>query len=361
MSVTLPVDGQTDWGDELNSAILQVDADANSATTAINNHAGNTPPDPHGDRAFAQGLFNPIASGVNKANGFVQLNSSGTIPAGLISGSGGAGGSFTNIYDAISTYGATPNTGADQSGAIQSALNACATAGGGEVWVGAGVFSLANYLVVGANTWLHLSEGAVMQRIVGSSTPQYLVTNCQFGTNNAVGGTNIMLSGGKWDSVGAGVSSTCTPIFMIQVSKLNMRDMIVTTPFNNTGVEINGCTSTKLESLIFTGNGSSFTNASVPSIRINSSSTSTTPSGLASGIYNNTVCNAVNVVNTGSFTGSSFGANGSLIASDKFHSGSTHNYISYVGCYTTYEQWAGASVETSHWNTFSGAANNFFN
>jgi hypothetical protein len=361
MSITLPSDGQTDWGDELNTAILQVDADATSASTAVANHSSNIPADPHGDRAYAQSLVNPITSGVNRANGFVQLNSSGTIPAGLISGSGGAGGSFTNIYDAISAYGATPNTGSDQSPAIQSALNACASAGGGEVWVGAGTFSLANYLVVGANTWLHLSEGTIMQRIVGSSTPAYLVTNCQFGTNNIPGAANIMISGGTWDAVGSGITSACTPVFMIQVTKLVLRDMIVNVPFNNPCTEINGCFNVKLDNMMYEGIGSNVTTASVPCVRINSSSTSTTPSGLASGVYNNTVCNNVNMTNCGAILGNSYaeGSNGSLIASDKYHSGATHNNISVIGSYANYYMYTGTSVETSHWNTSATAGNNF--
>jgi hypothetical protein len=360
MPVTLPVDGQSDWGDELNTAITTVDTEAVTAQNAINSHAANSPADPHGDRAFSQALVTPLTAGVNKANGFVQLNSSGTIPAGLISGSGGAGGSFTNVFDAVATFGAVPNTGADQSTAIQSALTACATAGGGEVWIGEGVFSLANYLVVGSNTWLHLSQGTTLKRIVGSSTPAYLVTNCLFGTNNTPGTNNIMISGGTLDAVGSGLSSSCTPIFIIQSTKVTIRDMTINTPFNNPAIELNGITTGYVDNVYMTGTGSGFSAATAPALRINSSSASTTPSGLASGLYNNQVCSNISFVNSGTGpTVSAAGTYGSLAATDLAHSGSSHGPIMVLGCYTNYEMFS-SDLPTSHWGRSSTAANNFF-
>ena len=364
MAVTLPVDGQTDWGDELNAAISEVDTEATSAQTSINNHAANNPADPHGDRAYAYNLVSPITTGVNRANGFVQLNSSGTIPASLISGTGGAGGSFTNIYDAISTYGAVPNNGADQSAAIQSALNAAAAAGGGEVWVGAGTFSLANYLVVGANTWLHLSEGTVMSRIVGSSTPAYLLTNCQFGTNNTPGAKNIMVSGGTWDAVGAQtLTAACTPMFFIQNTMLTVKDTVINGVFNNPNVEINGCTTVKLDNLYFTGRGSNSSfSSTVPCIRINVSSNSTTPSGLSNGVYNNTSTNNVSILNCGTaVTSYNFGQCSCLVSTDKFNEVANQpNNITVIGCYSNYDFGNNAgAVNDGNWNNSAQAANNF--
>jgi hypothetical protein len=362
--VTLPVDGQTDWGDELNTAITTVETEATSAQTSINNHAANNPSDPHGDRNYAFTLVSPITSGVNGPNGFVQLNSSGTIPANLISGSGGAGGSFTNIYDAISTYGAVPNTGADQSGTIQAALNAASAAGGGEVWVGAGTFSLANYLVIGANTWLHLSEGTVMSRIVGSSTPAYLLTNCKFGTNNTPGAKNIMVSGGTWDAVGAQtLTSACTPMFFIQNTKLTVKDVIINGVFNNPNIEVNGCTTVKLDNLYFTGRGSNSSfSGTVPCIRLNVSSSSTTPSGLSNGVYNNTSTNNVSVLNCGTSTTSYiYGQCSALVSTDKYNGAASQpNNISVIGCYANYDFFNDdGAVNDEHWNNSSQAANNF--
>src|SRR5580692_1674027 len=79
MALVLPTDGQFDWGDELNAAVIQADTDGLTAQTLINNHAANSPADPHGDRAYTQSLINPIITGTNLPNGFVILPASGII------------------------------------------------------------------------------------------------------------------------------------------------------------------------------------------------------------------------------------------------------------------------------------------
>src|SRR5580698_3257940 len=104
--MALPSDGQLDWGDPLNQFL-------NDLSANVTAHEANSPSDPHGDRAFAQGLIAPLTSGVNLPNGLVRLNSSGQVPPGLIQGQQGAGGSFTNVYDVFATFGAIPNNGAD--------------------------------------------------------------------------------------------------------------------------------------------------------------------------------------------------------------------------------------------------------
>jgi hypothetical protein len=169
---SLPVDGQTGWGDILNAYLNSLQTQANATQSNLTSHDNNTPADPHGDRAYAQGLVNPIINGVNLPNGFVQLNSQGLIPSTLISGGGNTnvtGGAYNGIFDAVATFGAIPNNGADQTAKIQSALNAAGNSPiGGVVWVGPGVFSMSGYLVMPSNTHLMMSEGTVLQRISGS-------------------------------------------------------------------------------------------------------------------------------------------------------------------------------------------------
>lgn len=103
-NLVLPVDGQTAWGDLLNAALNQSDNDALQAQTNLSNHAANSPADPHGDRSYAQSLVNPITSGVNQANGYLKLNSSGKVPLNLMTGSG-ASPLYTAIFDAVANYG----------------------------------------------------------------------------------------------------------------------------------------------------------------------------------------------------------------------------------------------------------------
>jgi len=365
---TLPVDGQTGWGDTLNAYLNALDSEANTTQTNLSNHAGNTPADPHGDRAYAQSLVNPIINGVNQANGFVQLNSSGLIPSNLISGSGSGGGSsitggmYTGVFDAVATYGAVTNNGADQSSAIQSALNAASSAGGGIVWLGPGTYSLSNYIVMPSNTWLMMSKGAVLSRIPGSPNPKYLITNVQFGTSNTPA-TNIKISGGRLDAVGANsMSSQCTPLFLIQSNQNVIEDIYFNNVFNNPAVEINGCVDTKISSCYFDGTGSNnfFSQPSVPAVRINSSVTSTTPTGLGNFVYNNTVTNNCRLTDSSTKTlSTTYGCYGALIGSDKtssYHS----DHIFVTNCATEYASTLGSAVYANSQWTYSVNANNLF-
>ncbi|MBO4660898.1 MAG: hypothetical protein J5610_05520, partial [Prevotella sp.] len=67
-----------------------------------------------------------------------------------------------NTFD-ITTYGASTSS-ADNTAAIQAALDAAAAAGGGMVVVPAGTF-LTSYLQIGSKTVLHLSAGATLKML----------------------------------------------------------------------------------------------------------------------------------------------------------------------------------------------------
>jgi len=362
---SLPIDGQTNWGDPLNAYIAALQNEANSTQANLNTHASNTPADPHGDRAYAQGLVNPIINGVNLPNGFVQLNSQGLIPSSLISGGGGnnvTGGMYSGIFDAVATFGAVPNNGADQSAHIQNALNAAGSAGGGVVWVGPGVFSMANYVVMPSNTWLMMSEGTTLQRIPGSPNAKYLISNVQFGTSNTPS-SDVRITGGTLDAVGSSMTSQCTPIFLIQSSKNRIQDVFINNVYSNPAIEINGCTNTIIDSCFFDGTGSNniFSGGSTaPAVRINVSAASTTPSGLANTFYNNTVSTNTRVMNCNTqSTGFSFGCYGALVGDDFSNSNHSKN-IFVTGCSTMYASSLGSGVVSN--GQFSGLvnANNLF-
>jgi hypothetical protein len=352
LDITEPTSGQTNWDTPLNAALTQIDTDATNALTNISNHAANSPADPHGDRAYASSLVTPITSGTNLPNGYVKLDGTGHIPASLISGTS-AGGMYTNVYDAVGLYGMTPGS-TDSSTQLQNALNAAKNAGGGLVWVGAGTFSLANYVVIGNNTWLLLSEGTILQRIQGVTNPPYLISNVQFGTTNTPS-TSFKISGGKFDAVGTqNLTSACTPIFMIQASKVEVRDVWINNVYNNPAIELNGVTVARLDWLHFTGAGSNAAQPTVPAIRINTSTTSTTPTGLASSIYNNAVCQTVKITDseTGPFTGTTFGTYGSFCASDLTSSFKSKD-ITVTACSTAYNSNNSTPVNTSQWQNFN--------
>ena len=191
---SLPNTGDSNWGSPLNDYITNVVlAEANTAEANIASHqvAG----DPHGDRAYALALVAPLTSGVNGPNGFLQLNSIGKIPTAQLP----PGGGRTSAFDVVKDYSA-PVNGTAASSFIQSALNDCGTAGGGEVWVGDGTFGIDVTLYVPSNVWLHLSPGATMTRIIHGGSglaPVYMVANFN-GAVSSTGSGNILIQGGTW-------------------------------------------------------------------------------------------------------------------------------------------------------------------
>lgn len=363
----LPIDGQTGWGDVLNAYLNALNAQATSTQTNLTSHAANSPADPHGDRSYAQSLVNPIINGVNLPNGFVQLNSSGLIPPSLISGSGGGGGvtggMYNGVFDCVATYGAVANTGSDQSSAIQSALNAASSAGGGIVWLGPGTFSMSNYIVIPSNTHFMMSEGTVLQRISGSPNSKYLITNVQFGTSNTPS-TDIRITGGKLDAVGSGLTSNCTPIFLIQSNKNFIENVYINNVFSNPAIEINGCVNTLINACYFDGVGTNNVfgpYGSTPAVRINVSASATTPSGLSGIFYNNTVTNNCRLTNSSTIaTIYSFGCYGALIGSD-FSNSHHSDHIFTIGCATEYTSMLGNAIfSNSQWSNSTSAANQLF-
>lgn len=361
-NLVLPVNGQTAWGDLLNAAVNQSDNDALQAQTSLSNHAANSPADPHGDRSYAQGLVSPITSGVNLANGYVKLNSSGTVPPALITGSGGPGGMYTAIFDAVATYGMVSGN-SDSSAACQNACNAAGSAGGGIVWIGPGTFSFNNYVVIPTGVWVMMSEGTTINRIAGGTTPKYLFTNVEFGTNNTPS-TNIKITGGRLNAVGpAGLSSQCTPIFIIQSTRTVIDDVFIYGVYSNVAIELNGCTDAYISRCTFDGvNKATSSSFITPAIRINISNTSTTPTGLLNTLYNQSVCNSITVVGCviNNKLPGEFGPFGTLVASDLTVNGQAlHENITVTGCQMPYPAASGPSsiVSNNVWNFYNVQGN----
>jgi polygalacturonase len=368
----LPIDGAPGWGDTLNTYLTALSAEANTTQTTLNSHAANTPLDPHGDRAYASSLVNPIVNGVNAANGYVKLNSSGFVPASLVNASSAIGGMYNAVYDAVTMYGATPGTGSDQSAFIQNALNAASAAGGGIVYIGPGTFSMGNYIVIPSNTWLLMTPATILQRITASVNAPYLITNVKFGTSNTPA-TNIRITGGQLNSYGSqSVSSACTNIFLIGASNSVIEELYSYSPFNaGPAIEINGCSQTSIRNCIFDGVARSSGSSAVPAVRINTSSTSTTPAGLAGGVYNNASVYGCMITNCS--TAKISLANGPFCAmtgSDLYNASfPNHYYVIAQGCMTAYASnqqavyipsavnWNNSLYSANAWYEFSGVWN----
>lgn len=350
MALTLPVDGQLNWGDELNAAIIQADNDALAAQTLINNHAQNSPADPHGDRAFAQSLVTPLTSGTNQANGFVKLNGSGFIPSNLING-----GFFTNVYDVVSTFGAL-NNGSATAVQIQNALNAAASAGGGIVWIPDGVYGIDIPLIMGNGTWLMMSAGATLRRVSGASIPSWMITNfAQSNLNLVTPNTGpFIVSGGNIDAVGSSLTGSCIPIMFIQSTKTTIRDLTINAVANNPAIEINGCNNTYLENITFSGSTSG--SPSAPAIRLNTTATGITPANLPAPVYNNAPTNNTVIIGC-SLPGTGVGPwpFGSLIGTDLTTAGQVIDFVNIRDCRAP--DLALAPIVPNNWSNFASALN----
>ena len=284
--MSLPAVGQFSWGTPLNSYIVNVVlATANSAGAAIANH--QTASDPHGDRAYALGLVQPLTNGVNGPNGFLQLNNIGKIPSGVLP----PGGGRTSAFDVVKDYSA-PVNGTDASTAIQNALNDCGTAGGGEVWVGDGTFGIGETLYVPNNVWLHLSPGATMNRILGGGgqAPVYMVANFN-GAVSGSGATNILIQGGSW--IFDGQTATGSPMAFVNGTDIVVRDTSIRTLQQCPAILFAGCTDCGDENVLYstatpTGARSAYA-SSPPAVRIETAASSVI-SGLNSSMYTNNPC-----------------------------------------------------------------------
>lgn len=290
--MALPSTGQSNWGIPLNNYITNVVlAEANTAQSNITTHV--TGADPHGDRAYALNLMNPITTGVNGPNGFVQLNSIGKLPTSILP----PGGGRTSAFDVVKDYGAPTNGVIDASPALQNALNDCATSGGGEVWVGDGVYGIGETLHVGTNTWLHLSPGAVMRRMIGSNgqAPTYMLANFN-GSTSTTGAGNLLIEGGTWlfDSQ----VSSGAPMAFVNGQNILVRGTVIELLQGNPAVLVAGCTGLDILDVIFTCTGSPGARAAMaanpPAVRIEAT-VAAVISGLSAPMYTGAGCTMVGV------------------------------------------------------------------
>lgn len=292
--MSLPTTGQLNWGTPLNQYIQNVVlAQANAAAAGLSSHQAAS--DPHGDRAYALSLVAPLTSGVNGPNGFLQLNSAGKIPTNVLP----PGGGRTAAFDVVKDYNAPTNGTTDASTAIQNALNDCGALGGGEVWVGDGNFAIGSTLYVQNNTWLHLSQGATMTRIVGGggTAPAYMAANFN-GSTSGSGSNNLLITGGKW--VSDGPAAACTPFAFVDGDSITVQNTSIRVLAQSPAILFAGCTNSGADEVEFSsatpGGARSAYASSPPAVRIEVAA-STVISGLNAAIYTNLGCQNVGVRN----------------------------------------------------------------
>ena len=288
--MSLPNVGDSAWGVPLNDYITSVVlAQANTAEANIQSH--EVAADPHGDRAYALSLVQPLTTGVNGPNGFLQLSNIGKIPTGVLP----PGGGRTSAFDVVKDYGA-PTNGTAAATDIQNALNDAGTAGGGEVWVGDGNFGIDSTLYVPSNVWLHLSPGAVMTRIVNSGSgqaPVYMAANFN-GNVSSSGSGNILIDGGSWVFDGPGAAGI--PMAFVGGTGIVVRGASVRTLQGSPAVLFAGCARSSATGLSYaTATPVSARTAyasAPPAVRIETAA-SAVIAGLNSAMYTGAACTAI--------------------------------------------------------------------
>lgn len=287
----LPQTGDENWGDPLNSYITgTVLATADQAQSQITTHQSDA--DPHGDRAYAQALVNPLTSNINKANGLVRLDANARIPTSAVP----TGGGRTSTYDVVADYQAPTDGVTNASPAIQEALNDCANAGGGEVWIGTGRYALGETLYIGPNTWLHLSPAAQMLRIAGSNgtAPAYMAATYS-GSSPTTSSYNVMIQGGAWAF--SSMTTAGTPFVIAGGSFIEIVQVQIQMLPGSPAILLAGCNNVEVRDTEFTCAAPGTTTRATcqgypPAIRIETLTSSLIP-GLTPSMYTNAPCGTV--------------------------------------------------------------------
>lgn len=336
-----PALGSTNWGTPLDTYMASI---LTEATTALNNISTHeVAVDPHGDRAYALALINPVLTGTNAANGYVKLNASGLIPNDLLPSAGG----LSDVYDVSSSvYGAVGNGITDDTVAIQAALNAAATAGGGEVWVPNGTWPISSTLVIGNNTWLHLSPGATFIRKINPTSgllPSVMFAN--FSTTTALSSItgNVLISGGVFDATAGNTQGAgCVVVQLANATFCAVEQVEFVMPQDNTAVQFFGMNSAVVRDVLFSGFTPTLSPASITSfgVQLAEASSAELPSGLNVSMYSGTNCSQITLQNCvvnapvggyASGSGLTYGGYGYLVGSNAPTSG-YHTSLNVTDC-----------------------------
>jgi hypothetical protein len=350
----LPSQGDLNWAGPLNGYILNVENEATTAEANIATHQSGT--DPHGDRAYANSLISGITSLYGATNGIAQLGGDGRLKATQAP----PGGGVTNFYDVILDFGAKGNGTNDDAAATNAALVACSGAGGGEVWVPDGNFAIGATLVIGANTWLHLSPGAKISRIANPTPPPAMLANYTPSTVPAVG--NIRVSGGQWDALNSSVVQACNVFSFFDAGFCLFAETKITGPENSTPVLLAGCTAMAIDKVQFSGVAPTHTRAvnNTACVRIEPSSSSVT-AGLLPAAYTGAACTLIGITNCTQTAATATDGSGAytkynaLLAS--YNSGVTHSNI--VVAFNYGNAFATNALIPTTWSTVTLVGNQF--
>jgi len=109
----------------------------------------------------------------------------------------------------VKDYGAKGNNSADDSSAIQNALDFAHTQSGGTVYIPKGTYLINQGLVIYAQTTLLLEKNTVIKR---NANITYMIINGLTDVNGYDGESNITIDGGVWEGNAPNFPTNVTPI-----------------------------------------------------------------------------------------------------------------------------------------------------
>jgi parallel beta-helix repeat protein len=150
----------------------------------------------------------------------------------------------------VKQYGAIGNGVEDDAPAIQSALDAAYSAGGGEVYVPSGAYPIKSSLLIYSNTRLHLAHDAT---IIRADALGNMIRPGIGNVDKYDGVQNVEIVGGTWDGNGSQYPSPFSAISFGHGRGIRIRNTAVLDIYQNHAVEINACQDVEILNTKFSG------------------------------------------------------------------------------------------------------------
>lgn len=163
-------------------------------------------------------------------------------------------GTQTNVNQIVlnvKLYGAKGDGTADDTRAIQQALDDVLSYGSAEVYVPQGTYNLTGELYIKKNTIFHLHKDAILLRNHTGNLLRNYTTADRFSNYNGNG--NITIIGGIFDCNGANVQRVCNGIALAHAENITLDGITIKDTFEGHGVELTGIRNWKIVNSFFLG------------------------------------------------------------------------------------------------------------
>lgn len=239
------------------------------------------------------------------------------------------------LYFNVRDYGAVGNGVADDASAIQAAINAANTAGGGTVVIPAGLYKIMSELEITGNYInIRCDYRATIQR--GSNSMQYMIKNFNpsYAPTGYGGRSHLRIEGGVWDANGINFTTSCTAIVFAHAAYVRVIDAMVLNVPDWHAFEFNSCFDVAIENCISAGlNVVTAGRDMSEAIQLDLATGSGALPGIGAGAYDNTPCANVLVKGCQAVGFGTLGSYGKIVGSHNAVNGVPQQNIRIIGCY----------------------------